>query len=364
MQSIMDNSKRCYWVDFAKFMAIIAVMIDHTNGLLYTDQRIAYFSYYSVELFILMMGVTSYWSYSRYNGSVITKVGKGCWKISRPYLVATLIYSILIDRQFHFVNYLIRVIHFNACEPFYYVLLYLQLLVLTPVLCAILKFVDRFKYGFLIEVLGLIMVLIISSWTTNNSNILDVFGSGGKLFGGTELVMLYIGMVFGKHCEKISVNKKLLVVYWIICSALTIMWWNFISIDNLQIDLYLPYGDGFNPPSISLGLYAIFMACTIYLLGKVLNESAPFKKVFESVSVLGRHTLYIFLYHCMFLDFTFPHFFARTGIVVSNIWLLRIVYFLGMTVGSIVIEIVLERMHMLLKRIYMPKPVDMEKSYE
>ena len=352
---MMDSTKRTYWIDVAKFMAIIAVMIDHTNGLLYKNPRIAYFSYYSVSLFILMMGVTSYWSYSKYNGSIIKKVGKGCWKIIRPYLIATLIYSILIDRQFHFVTYLTRVIHFNASGPFYYVLLYLQLLFLAPVLFSVLKYADRFKYGVAVEVVGLIVVLVISSWTTNYSNILDVYGGGGKLFGGTYLILLYLGMMFGKHYEKLSVNKIVIVIVFILSTALTVLWWNFISVDNCKIDANVPYGGGFNPPSLSFGLYAILMACTIYLLEKVLNCSTQLTKAFGTVSVLGKHTLYMFLYHRMFLDIVFPQFFARTGIVISNIWLMRIVYFSCMVAGSIVIEIVLEKIHAVLKRTYLPQ---------
>ena len=352
---MMDNTKRAYWIDVAKFMAIIAVMIDHTNGLLYKNPRIAYFSYYSVSLFILMMGVTSYWSYSKYNGSIIRKVGKGCWKIIRPYLVVTCLYSIIFERQFHFVNYLTYVIHFNASGPFYYVLLYLQLLFLAPVLYSVLKQADRVKYGVAIEIIGLIAVLVVSSMTTNYSNILDVYGGGGKLFGGTYLILLYLGMLFGKHYEKFSLNKRALVILFILSTTLTALWWYFISVDNCQIDTYIPYGGGFNPPSLSFGLYAVLMACTIYLLEKVLNFNTQFTKVFRTISVLGKHTLYMFLYHRMFLDIVFPQFFARTGIVISNIWVMRTVYFTCMVGGPIVIESVLERIHLLLERAYMPK---------
>ncbi len=349
---MMDNAKRTYWIDVAKFMAIIAVMIDHTNGLLYKNQRVAYFSYYSVSLFILMMGVTSYWSYSKYNGSIIKKVGKGCWKIIRPYLVATLVYSILCDHQFHFATYLTRVIHFNASGPFYYVLLYLQLLFLAPVLYSVLKYADSFKFGVAVEVIGLIAVLVISSWTTNYSNILDVYGGGGKLFGGTYLILLYIGMMFGKHYGNLSVNKIVLVLIFILSTTLTVLWWIFISVDNCQIDAHIPYGGGFNPPSLSFGLYAILMSCTICLFERVLNLNTQLTKVFGKVSVLGKHTLYMFLYHRMFLDIVFPQFFARTGMVISNMWVMRIVYFTCMVAGSIVIEKILERIHLLLKKTY------------
>lgn len=59
MKKEISDNRRIYWVDIAKFLAILAVMTDHTNGVLYSSHYIAYMSYFSVSLFILMMGVTS-----------------------------------------------------------------------------------------------------------------------------------------------------------------------------------------------------------------------------------------------------------------------------------------------------------------
>ncbi|WP_029320376.1 acyltransferase family protein [Butyrivibrio sp. AE3004] len=349
MESIEKN-KRTYWIDIAKFMAIIAVMIDHTNGLLYQNVRVSYFSYYSVSLFILVMGVTSYWSYSRYNGSIAKKVSKACLKILKPYLIATFIYGLILDRQFHFENFLNRAIHFNASSPFYYVMLYIQLLVIAPFIyfsfnCA------KGKRGILIEIAGLAFVLMISFYTTNYSNILDIYGGGGKLFGGTYLILFYLGMIFGKYSSKIPTNKIVVAFLLVISIVLTLMWWNFISTDNCRIDLNLPYGSGYNPPSISFGLYAILMALSIFFLEQVISNNDRLLKIFGSISVLGKHTLYMFLYHRLFLDYVLPMFFIQTGIQISNIWILRIIYFICMICGSLIIEIVLEKLNILFGKI-------------
>lgn len=81
---IMTDKKACTnrscWIDMAKLMAIIAVLIDHTRGL-YENLKIAFFSYYSVSLFILLMGVTNYWAYERHTGNMLEKVRTSCWKI-------------------------------------------------------------------------------------------------------------------------------------------------------------------------------------------------------------------------------------------------------------------------------------------
>lgn len=99
--------KRIGWIDLAKFWAIIAVLIDHTNGKLYTDQRVAYFSYYSVELFILVMGITTFWSYKKRSECFPRIVSSKCWKIVCPYLMATFLYCIAIYHFFDLQVYIV-----------------------------------------------------------------------------------------------------------------------------------------------------------------------------------------------------------------------------------------------------------------
>lgn len=61
-ESIIETKAigRIKWVDCAKAMAIMGVIMDHTNGLLYTNQAIAYASYFAVGVFILLAGIMAY----------------------------------------------------------------------------------------------------------------------------------------------------------------------------------------------------------------------------------------------------------------------------------------------------------------
>lgn len=65
---------RLLWIDCAKFAAIVAVVVDHCNGFLYTNPYIAYASYYSVCLFILLAGVSTGISFA--NGKDISFSGQ------------------------------------------------------------------------------------------------------------------------------------------------------------------------------------------------------------------------------------------------------------------------------------------------
>lgn len=50
------------WINCAKAVAVFAVLIDYTNGILYTNANIAMASYYLVSLFILISGMLSFTS--------------------------------------------------------------------------------------------------------------------------------------------------------------------------------------------------------------------------------------------------------------------------------------------------------------
>ena len=353
----IQKSVRTKWIDVAKFMAIVGVIIDHTNGVLYTNPYVAYSSYFSVSLFIIVMGITTMWSYTNNSDAMIKKVWHKCIGIIRPYIVATIVYALFVYKSFDFDVILIHLIHFNMSGPFYYVLLYIQLVIISPILFFIFEKSSKKRYGYVTEVIVFLVILWIASWTTNHSNILGVYGGGGKLFGGTYLVLLYIGMWFGKYYKKISINKIISTILAGVACSCAIAWWRFIAVDRCKIDLLIPYGEGFNPPSISFGLYAILIASTLYFIETLfLNypNGIPLK-IMKIFAFMGKHTLYIFLYHRFFLDIVFPYLFTKTGIALENIYFKRIVYFVFMIGGSMLIEFILEKIHQMILTAYYTK---------
>lgn len=59
MKNVDLTDNRIKWIDCAKAVAIIAVVLDHCNGLLYTNALIAQSSYFSVSLFVLLSGMSA-----------------------------------------------------------------------------------------------------------------------------------------------------------------------------------------------------------------------------------------------------------------------------------------------------------------
>lgn len=63
VNKITVEKKRIFWLDFGKFIAILAVLLDHSSGLLYKTPLIQRATFFSVSLFILTSGITSYYSF-------------------------------------------------------------------------------------------------------------------------------------------------------------------------------------------------------------------------------------------------------------------------------------------------------------
>ena len=354
VKMVRDTKERTQWIDVAKFLAIIAVMMDHTYCVLYTRQDVAQGTYFSVSLFILLAGITMFWSLSNH------KLTFKSWVIGRikgilgPYLIASAVCVFLFYRFFDFEIYINGVVHFNIVGAFYYVLLYLQLIVIAPLLYQIFVFSNDKKQGFLIEVVGLLFVVLISFVTMNYTNILSVYGGGGKLFGGTYLILLYLGMCFGKYYEKIRLKRWQSIIVFVIGLSGSILSWRFIVQDQFQLDKRLPFGNGINPPGISLIIYTLFITATIYSLGMLIRdfENGVITIAFKNIEKLGKHTLYIFLYHGFWIEVLALFFETPIGRSLDHIWVRRVVYFPCMILGSLFMEFIIKKGCGWIKKVY------------
>ena len=104
-------------------------------------------------------------------------------------------YTVVQDRYFNFELFINRVILFNASSPLYYVALYIQLIFINVFLYTIIKKCNQCRYSYLYKMIIFILLLFGASLSINYSNILSIYGGGGKLFGGTYVVLSYLGMI-------------------------------------------------------------------------------------------------------------------------------------------------------------------------
>ncbi len=171
--------------------------------------------------------------------------------------------------------------------------------------------------------------LLIGSLTTRFSNILGIYGGGGKVLGGTFLFLMFAGMVVaGNYKLKGGLPGFLAFV------SLSVCWWRFECRDFFALDARLPFGAGLNPPSVTSITLAVLVAGAVFNLGCVLERFWIGSKVAGVWAWLGRHTLYMFLYHRYFLDFWL----VKSSVLNGNIWVKRISYMAVMVFGSIAVE--------------------------
>lgn len=331
----MEQRKEIKWINCAKMMAILAVMTDHTIGVLHNNNNIALASYFSVSLFIIISGMMSFSSNERHELSWFQTFVRSSRKIVVAYLVANAVYLIWITHYFDLKTYLQYVMGFNLSSPFYYVLLYLQLMLISRPLYGIVERIPG-KVCWVWETGIGMVILFISSLTTNYTNVLNVYGGGGKILGGTYLFLFYLGMLISKHDVFKNMTLKKSVVLSVAGSILWFVWWRFECYDQFALDSKLPFGEGINPPGITLIVMAVIvlvLACGIFSL---LEFSKYLSWITGFASWIGKHSLYIFLYHRLFLDHVIIRYFTT-----ENIWLLRIVYLGVMIFGSILLQYLL-----------------------
>ena len=328
-----DSDRTLHWLNCAKAAAIIAVLVDHSLGILYTDINIQVASDYDVSLFILSAGITSYISNSYSKLSWGKAYLKSIKKIFFAYLLCSAICLIIKTQGFDIGIFLEQLIHFSATLPLYFVFLYMQLMLASRLLYRILEKCPKNKVGYFQEFILFVILTCISSYTANYTNILNIYSGGGRVLGGTYLMLFYLGMLMAKHEWFVKESTLKSVLIWIISSvAWFVLWKNFAKV-RWTVDVKVPLGEGYDCPSITLMVFSILTLFAIYGACKILEKNKITRKFVQIGSWLGEHTLYIFMYHLTFLYFWFMPY-----LEIENIWLKRVVYMSLMIILPLIVE--------------------------
>lgn len=283
-----------------------------------------------MTVFVLLAGITSYISNTRHeNDRVIDQVLRKVKALVFPYVAATLFYHIASSHRFDLVDYLEHLIRFDITEPFYFIVFYLQLSIIGIFLYRIIK---HTKY----EILIACIALFISAMCVKYTYILPVWGGGQFLFGGSYLFIYTIGLILAKKRKTIKINN-IKILFW----GIGLVAYSIIYIKHgFYFDMKLgePFGNGLNPPGITLMLYSILVFIFIYyLINNMQNANVFFtKKVIAILCIIGQNSYYIFLYHRLVLDY------FLSGIQINNIWLCRVIYSILMIGVPIIIKFIFE----------------------
>ncbi len=128
----MNEKKRYLWLDAAKYIAIFAVVMNHIYGATYFDNyRVLLYTAFSVTLFTLVSGVTSAIDMER-GFEIKTYLVSRIKRVIIPYIIASII-CILFQYKLLNINILFKnLIAFSASPPYYFILFYIQLIIVAP----------------------------------------------------------------------------------------------------------------------------------------------------------------------------------------------------------------------------------------
>ena len=288
------------------------------------------------------MGVTTYWSFDRYEGIIWKKAFKMIVNIILPYALCVFICYIVYYKEFGWNEYWGYFFKFNINGPHYFVMLYIQLAIVAPILFYLLKsFTSYFvvktsdkRVEIISEIAMGGAIVAISHFTTLYTNINDIYGGGGRLLGGSYLICLYTGMLFGKYCVKLreceEKNREIAVVVTLIGLAIMI-WFICTATELFEADGF--FGQGINPPGIFLIIYAFLIMTVTCLWDSLFSVKVHSSKIFEKFNNLliriGRNTLYIFLYHLFVVGLIIPYFREMSR------WICLPVYYISMIAGPV-----------------------------
>lgn len=286
-------TKREAWIDIAKCIAILAVLVDHVFGCEARVGRTLFvsWSYFSVSLFVLIGGFNAGRSLLRKDGDSFwpSVPWRGIGKLFGAYLIAVAVYRVAEAHEFDLVEYLRSVCSFNAAGPFYFVAFYVQLLFVSPLI-----------YGFLRRkpLVALALIALAAHWFTRHTTMFPLaYGGGRSLLGGYFLLTYAIGMVFALW----PWNGRRI---WAFAGSFGILLASVLGLAPVKDGICALNGKvGFILYNLSPGggLWML-VAVSVFLIvrsGSGVLERVSGNVVSRVLQAVGRESMMIFLYHIL-----------------------------------------------------------------
>ena len=335
-----SSGERIVWVDCLKLFACLAVYVDHTSGFLYFNPYILYASYFSVPVFIFLSGMTGYGSNSKHvSEPYLEDMRRRLLRIVIPYAIATAFYVVYIYRMFDLKTYILSLLRFDISAPFYFLVFYIQLVMIGRGLYKLIQWTGKRTYFQWIYLFEIFVFVLFAALMMRYTYVLPVHGGGKYLFGGTYLVVYFLGMIFGKYCKRLVWGGKLSCIVCACSIALSVLWVIFMVKDQFQIDARLMYFGAVNPPGFTLVLYTGMIILAGWSLDGAIRSSQNIilNKLWKWISRGGKYSLYVYLFHLLFLSI-----FQRKGGYIQNIWMKRIACSLFVFGGCYIIGVMIE----------------------
>jgi len=322
----MIERKKYLWIDALKTASIIAVVIDHLYLVVikkllgHGDYILNYATLFSISAFIFISGVNTSLSMQSKDKITFTYIMEKVLKIFIPYVVATIIvYLIHQFGSYNVKEFIAQGLGFKASAPFYYVLVYIELILISPLLFLAIK---RFKKNYIMLVVLYIAISAVSYvfYKYIHMNFFNLAAS--RLFGGTCLLLFFSGMLFAFFMDKITSKIAHFSMF-----GLSIVGLLFFFKQGHLIDAWS------NPPNQYILVYTALLIMLFFSFFSFVKFERPFWSKFAGVvTIPGKRSLYIFLYHITVFIVA-----ARTGFLMQP----KIINFILLAVIAIAVGLLI-----------------------
>ena len=293
--------KREKWIDILRGIAILAVVIDHLF-VLYPQFRINLLwkhMYFSIAWFVFLSGYTSVLSAQKskiwtFPKSYFLYYAKR-FTILIPYFSASLLIFLWENNfrlpQLVWSEFWHKLLYFSSQPTYYFVNLICQLYLVFPLLFHLLKISKTRWEKIILSLTVLILAFIIlpfkaPSWP---------FSPPGRIFGGVYFAAFFLGMLLAQ--KAIILNK-----FTSILSGFSFAIFEF----------YFIYAQG-NFLSVAPDFLLIGWSISLLLVAKVFWDKFKTAKwpILFPLSILGKHTLSIYLFHFFILGYALQYKFTN-----------------------------------------------------
>lgn len=282
----MGDHHRIQTIQAFRAFAIIAVVMIHTipGGL--PQVFIRPFVNFAVATFVFLSGYLTKLEYDNWSKFFSKRISR----VLIPYIIWTLIFclpGILENINSGLVRFFKDLLTAQAKYTLYYIFVYIQLVLLTPLLCTIAKK----KYSLVVWITPPILLLIFKYlpiiWGMQPSGIINLINSDSCYFW---IGFYYLGMLYG--------NGIIVRDY----SLATLSWVYILTLLIQMGESYLWYKYGLNNCG-SQGKLSCLLSSTVFLM---MTYTAIKRKMFKSLglilSTIALYSFGIYLSHPLLMD--------------------------------------------------------------
>ena len=327
---------------------MLMVLLDHSYLKLYDSLTLWRLSYCSVSLFILLSGITSFLSLRRHAGQPLWRVmAHHLLAEAVPYLFCVAVLQVMRTGSFNVPLYLRNAASFSYEPPYYFLLFYFELVVVSPLLYAWIHWCCARPHPLFWHLGSCAGVLWVSSLLTRFTYVDGMYGGAAYLLGGSYLFLFYLGMVL---CACDAFQRLRAVRRWAAAPLVLLSVWYgacvafqpaVCAVGKRWFPVHL------NPPGPAYLLYALLWFGAFWCVFSLLEEQCgrlP-RALVRGIAWLGRYSLYLFLYHLPVLELLSPL------VADCSIWVQRLVLFPAMVLLPAALGRALREVHRCLRRL-------------